>query len=126
MPNTPAINHLEAAKAALELAALELTQGALDHRKASRSLSARVESNAAGSVDHMVEIINELLKALNQKLPDPADGQLTPLHDDVIQALVAQGAKEGKAKIAVCRAIVSLPASATFDELWRKALELLK
>jgi hypothetical protein len=53
--------------------------------------------------------------------PKPA-ASLTPIQSDVLQALIAQGATRGRAKSSVDRAIAALPPSATFDDLFRKAV----
>lgn len=48
--------------------------------------------------------------------------QLTPVAQDVIEGLMAQGASKREAAAKVNRAVSELPKTATFDEIWRKAV----
>ena len=48
--------------------------------------------------------------------------ELTPTQNDVMQALIAQGATQKRARVCIDRAITALPAQASFDDLWRKAV----
>jgi hypothetical protein len=59
--------------------------------------------------------------ALTTWEPKPA-ANLTPTQADVLQALIQQGATRGHAKSSVDRAIAALPPSASFDDLFRKAV----
>lgn len=62
-------------------------------------------------------------KGIHVAIREPESSlRLTPVQEDVLQALIAQGSPRGKAKASVDRAITALPATATFDELWRKAV----
>ena len=52
----------------------------------------------------------------------PAPITLTPVQQDVLDALVAQGANPKHAKAAVSQAIAALPTDAGFDDLFKKAV----
>ena len=48
--------------------------------------------------------------------------QLSGVQSEVLEALVSQGAGIRAAREKVARATAELPANATFDEVWRKAV----
>jgi len=52
----------------------------------------------------------------------PAPITLTPIQQDVVDALIAQGADSKHAKAAVSQAIAALPTDAGFDDLFKKAV----